>query len=132
MDEGGRGWTCTHALVACRAAAAEARSVAFTSPEQTRGARYWQSRILSLAARGAPRVVVARVRVGESERVCSYSRFVPRKNQTRSNFSLTPEAVCLALESFTLAPPLFSLTLEPERNVRLNVRLTRFECKTQI
>ena len=116
MDEGGRGWTCARALVACRAAAAEARSVAFTSPEQTRGARYWQSRILSLVARGAPRVVVARVRVGESERVCSYSRFVPRKNQTCSNFSLTSEAVCLALESLLLHPLffVFSLRFEPE------------------
>ena len=130
MDEGGKGWTCAHALVACRAAAAEARSVAFTSPEQTRGARYWQSRILSLVARGAPRVVVARVRVGESERVCSYSRFVPRRNQTCSNFSLTSEAVCLALESLLLHP-LFLFSLRNLKQKGRNVRLTRFECKTQ-
>ena len=48
---------------------------------------YLQSWILRLAASGAPRVVVARVMVGESERVCSYSRFVPRRGRGSSQRS---------------------------------------------
>ena len=50
------------------------------------------------------------------------------KTQTCSNFSLTPEAVCLAPESLLLHP----VFLVSHSNLNGSVRLTRFECKTQI
>ena len=74
------------------------------------------------------KIPLARPADEESVERCQTRLSRTSKNQTCSNFSLTPEAVCLAPESLLL-PPVF---LVSHSNLNGSVRLTRFECKTQI